>query len=544
MNSPSYLEEPQVAYLGRIIQDVKNGSILIPRFQRKFVWNIEDRLKLLESIRDGIPIGSFLVWRTSDHSLDTFPSIGGIKVPKGPVSTPGIARQYLLDGHQRLSTLFNALSSSSGLSGVDLDLDSDLLAGDIIYNLRAEEFEVTSRRSKNLSYLLPLGVLLDSISLLKFQRDLISEFDADMLVSRADTLANRFRNYKIPIIPIVTDDLEAATRAFERINSTGVRMDDYHMVAALTYSKNFSLSDKIEEAKERLQEISWGDLDEKYILAVIRAREGLDISSPNALSTSQFIKRNPGVISEAVTAISDAASFFRHDCLMPSPDFIPYSYQFVFMSYAFFGGVGREIAILEKLKSWLWRTTYTGFFRGARESDLRRAKQQIDDIILGVDDFNVKGEPKVIIRAERGKFDFRSARSRAIVNRIAHLRVSKTPHRSEDVLYTMSVMGSRCLHPIVSSRQFSGSESRNFENRFLVAVDENIDVRGDLERAFLFGDDAFLASHGVNRKAVEDLLDGDAAGFFARRRELILAEEKKFVEGLGFLYLSKANSTS
>lgn len=545
MSSPSYLEEPQVAYLSRIIQDVRNGSILIPRFQRRFVWSIDDRLKLLESLRDGIPIGSFLVWRTSNHSLDTFPTIGGIRVPQGPPETPGAARQYLLDGHQRLSTLFSALATSIPDSESNTnEADPDFEAGDIIYDLRSEEFVTTSKKTKKSACHLPLNKLLDSIELLKFQRNLVEENDSDILIARADILANRFRNYKIPIIPIVTDDLEAATRAFERINSTGVRMGDYHMVAALTYSQDFSLSDKLDEANERLARISWGSLDEKYILAVIRSNEGLEISSPNALSTSKFIKDHPEAISNAVDSIIKAASFLRDHCLIPSPDFVPYSYQFVFLSYAFLNQNYDAGSKLELLKRWLWKTTYTGFFRGARESDLGDARRQIDRI-LERDEEPFTDDPRgsFIVRPERGRFDFRSARSRAIVNRLADIQISNNEHNRPEILETMAELGSKCLMTMVSGKEYQGTDAKGFENRFLIPFNDGLAIQGNLTTAYLLNDSVAMASHAVDHSAMLSLLDNDIAGFFAHRRHLILQKEAEFVRSMGLQYqITDANS--
>ena len=69
---PSYLEEPQVSFLGRILEDVRSGAILVPRFQRRFEWKSESRRLLFDSIKQGIPIGSLLVWSTAGRSLDVF----------------------------------------------------------------------------------------------------------------------------------------------------------------------------------------------------------------------------------------------------------------------------------------------------------------------------------------------------------------------------------------------------------------------------------------------------------------------------------------
>ena len=77
MNLPTYFSDPQVQNLQQIIEDIQRGGLLIPRFQRLFQWTDDQRLTLLQSIREGLPIGSILVWRTTEHKLDTFPEIAG-----------------------------------------------------------------------------------------------------------------------------------------------------------------------------------------------------------------------------------------------------------------------------------------------------------------------------------------------------------------------------------------------------------------------------------------------------------------------------------
>ncbi|MGV7197330.1 DUF262 domain-containing protein, partial [Xanthomonas axonopodis] len=51
-------------YFSSLIEDIKQGRIKIPKFQRPYVWDDEQALKLLDSIANSYPIGSILIWRT------------------------------------------------------------------------------------------------------------------------------------------------------------------------------------------------------------------------------------------------------------------------------------------------------------------------------------------------------------------------------------------------------------------------------------------------------------------------------------------------
>ncbi|MEZ4296222.1 MAG: DUF262 domain-containing protein [Polyangiaceae bacterium] len=65
MSQPSYLSGPHVQFLSQALEEDAHRAPAHPRFQRRpLVWNVDKRLELLRSIRDGIPVGSILIWRT------------------------------------------------------------------------------------------------------------------------------------------------------------------------------------------------------------------------------------------------------------------------------------------------------------------------------------------------------------------------------------------------------------------------------------------------------------------------------------------------
>ena len=107
MSPPSFASEPQVQYLHQVLDQVAKGELLIPDFQRPNRWDDDQRRELLISISHGYPIGALMVWRTT-KSLTTAKALGD-RVPPEASSSP--VHQYLLDGMQRVSTIFAALWS-------------------------------------------------------------------------------------------------------------------------------------------------------------------------------------------------------------------------------------------------------------------------------------------------------------------------------------------------------------------------------------------------------------------------------------------------
>lgn len=137
--------KPEIYRLEELAILVKSGDIKLPRFQRPFVWRRSDMLKLLDSIYKGYPIGSLLLWNSSQR-LKSERDIAGLKVGEESTLYP---TSYLLDGQQRLTTICGALY----WDGTKLN---DIW--NIHFDLETEEF-VHPKNVDNIS-LFPLNKLL------------------------------------------------------------------------------------------------------------------------------------------------------------------------------------------------------------------------------------------------------------------------------------------------------------------------------------------------------------------------------------------------
>ena len=55
--------ETQIRSLTKLLDDLRQGIIQVPPFQRNFVWERDDIKDLFDSIRNNYPIGSILLWK-------------------------------------------------------------------------------------------------------------------------------------------------------------------------------------------------------------------------------------------------------------------------------------------------------------------------------------------------------------------------------------------------------------------------------------------------------------------------------------------------
>jgi hypothetical protein len=500
--SPSYLAEPVVSYLQKVLDEIRAAVVLIPRFQRDPVWKDSQKLELLRSVYSGIPIGSLMVWRT-DHDLETVSSIGGFQLP--PVVKPP-SKQYLLDGLQRMSTLIDALTPSGDPTA------------STYFDLEEDDF-VFPRRKPIPATWMPCDIIFDSVRLISFQRQL----NDDRLIRKTEHLASSFRNYKLPVIPIVSDNLEFVTKAFQRINSGGTSMSDVHMVRALTYSESFDLGKKLESASQRLTQSGWGGLDEKYILATMRALSRLSISDPNADQLSNAIKSNPQLTESATAALVSAGEFLEITCGVSCTSVLPYSYQLVLLAAATVStssiNSGRG-----GLASWFWWTSYTSFFVYARSKQMRDSLILLGEIAEG-SPFTIK-----ITDAEKQlptKFNFNSARSKAFCLALARLKPRDIRGETIDLPEIWRSFGSDAMQRIVSNIPWNIDAMDGPENRF-ISFPKNSE---GLIEYLMSGrcSPKILKSHALDELCVEYYRQGAWEDLLNHRRSILNAIEDQLL---------------
>jgi len=114
-----------MAKLSTILDQVDAGSMLLPEFQRGYVWNRDQVRGFMRSLYLGYPVGSLLVWETdtTDKSVRGGPG-GGV-------------RQLLLDGQQRVTSLYGVVR---GKPPAFFEGDAAAFTG-LRFNVAEETFE-------------------------------------------------------------------------------------------------------------------------------------------------------------------------------------------------------------------------------------------------------------------------------------------------------------------------------------------------------------------------------------------------------------------
>jgi hypothetical protein len=122
--------------LFNLIQVINKG-LFLPHIQRPFVWEEDQMLKLFDSLMRNYPIQTLLFWKTKDEikarkfmeEVEWEPDLSDYYEPN--VSKAGIEKTFVLDGQQRLQTLYATFAGAiKGPSGERLEAYFDTTTGE------------------------------------------------------------------------------------------------------------------------------------------------------------------------------------------------------------------------------------------------------------------------------------------------------------------------------------------------------------------------------------------------------------------------------
>lgn len=84
--------------LSTLLDEVDSGIVMLPEFQRGYVWNRDQVRGLMRSVYRGYPVGSLLMWESATDDVAV----------RGDIAGSGV-RHLLLDGQQRITSLYGVI---------------------------------------------------------------------------------------------------------------------------------------------------------------------------------------------------------------------------------------------------------------------------------------------------------------------------------------------------------------------------------------------------------------------------------------------------
>ena len=239
-----------------ILRDVREGKIQLPEFQRGWVWDDEHIRSLLASISLSYPIGAVMMLQTGNPAV-RFKArlLEGVQIDPQP--SP---ERFVLDGQQRLTSLFQALCLDKPVATYDIrgksiqrwyyidmakSLHPDIDREDVVLgygedrkvrNFRGEVVEDFSERQAEYQYcIFPLAEIFNCADWRKgfnkhwnYDEEKIRLFD-----EFEDEIIKRFEQYHVPVIKLLKETpKEAVCQVFEKVNTGGVSLTVFELPTA------------------------------------------------------------------------------------------------------------------------------------------------------------------------------------------------------------------------------------------------------------------------------------------------------------------------
>ncbi|MBT3209732.1 MAG: DUF262 domain-containing protein [Bacteroidetes bacterium] len=508
------------------IEETDSGYIQIPSFQRDFIWENKQKIELFESIKRGYPIGSLLLWKPKEK-YGTSEFIGPYPLPE--------AREneyfYILDGFQRLSTIYGCLKNPKKAK-VEINEVLRQKEYSIYYDLVTEEFFIPRSVSVELTQI-PVYTLVDTFEFLTYANKLQNEFTDNektiLYLERAKELTTIFSDFTLPGIEIIGGKIEDAIEIFTRINSKGSIISPDWMLSALTSNENkdFNLGNLINELIVDLDEFNFGNIKRVLIVQCIQNSFGniyFDTKIEVLHKRSNFIETTY----KTIESIKKAVKFLFEELLVVSNKLLPYNSQLVFITDFFNQIENPSIQQLDILKKWFWQTTYANYFTIYSLSKIREAYELFQKYLQGKTDqilYNDKPNNPFTVIDFPNKIFFGSVRAKALVLFMLNYSHNFKPINADE---DCSLKLRYYIH--------ENSAKNKLPENVIPLIRNVITQKGHQKNLGFTLDEKDYNKYFLTEAMLTLDKKGDTVGFLKQRKELIIQAERKFVEELNLVY--------
>lgn len=450
--------------LASLLTDVERGNIKIPAFQREYVWIDEQIMGLLDSIYCGYPVGSLLLWSTKEE-LKHERNVGGFNLPsladEYPVS-------YVLDGQQRLTTLFGVFNSDKDTS------DKELAARfNVCFIPSTKEFVHASVADPACS--INLNAILDTTKLLPEMQ----KFSIDDQKEVAN-LTEKFKDYEFPIVTIKDRTNQEVCRVFQRINSSGTSLSTLELLSAWTWSEEFNLRNEIEVLLDSVAERGYEQLDETLLMRCLTSivNGGIDSDS--------LVDEPPATLIQSMSTLKQALyaamDFLEFELKIKNIVFLPFPIMLVPLVSFFSKNLKPNANQLLMLKKWFWACSFLQRYKAGTNTFVVEDIKTMDQLANDGQAILVFDESKVDVNLFLKTWRINSTAAKASICLLAQLSPkSFVTGRAVDLGQTMSAYNSRQFHHVYPKSHLAKvgiqfHESNVIANICFLTADDNLKI--------------------------------------------------------------------
>lgn len=413
--------------ISAILEEIADGKTQLPDFQRGWVWD-DDRIRsLLASVSMAFPIGALMTLDTGGEGIRFKPRPVEGTAPTAATDAP---ETLILDGQQRLTSLFQALVSGRPVQTRDakgkqiarwyyIDMRAAVsVNGDREEAIRSvpedkivrrfsgpPELDLSTREKEFELCMFPAASIFDAAP---WRRDFNRYWNHDReksdLYDRFESqVLERFKQYHVPVIKLTRETpKEAVCLVFEKVNTGGVSLTVFELLTAAFAADNCQLRDDWRAREERL----------KKAHPVLRTLQSDDLLQAIALLVTQERRREaeqayeseeriPGIgckrrdilrltvedyeswAGHVEDGFVRAARFLHQQKIFRAKD-LPYRTQLVPLAAVLvsLGARGETEGAKQRLARWYWCGVFGELYGGAIETRFARDLPELVEYVV------------------------------------------------------------------------------------------------------------------------------------------------------------------
>ena len=213
-----------------LLDGIKNFDLVLPEFQREYVWTLEQAKQLIVSLFKEYPTGSLLFWKTNNP-----PEIKNNAIDRSKIGTTNV----ILDGQQRLTTFSLLIVNSIPPYYKEEEIKKD--PRHLYFDLKTGEFQYyqKTRMESNPSWVSVTKCFknTNSINVFEIAKQFVdSEDKAFEVANIMNQNLNRLRNIQEKEMPIQyvpsNANIDNAIDVFDKVNSMGTKLTDAELALA------------------------------------------------------------------------------------------------------------------------------------------------------------------------------------------------------------------------------------------------------------------------------------------------------------------------
>lgn len=389
--------------ISELMISINKGAIQLPDFQRGWVWE-DGRIKaLIASITNNYPVGAAMFLEYGNDNIRF-----KYRVIEGVTATDVIPTELILDGQQRLTSIYSSLYSRNAVHTrtdkgkkifryyyIDIKkaCDPNCDRVDAIFSVpetriitsnfgRDIELDLSDRTKEFENKMFPLNLILDFPEEQNWQNEYYAFYNYNQEIIKEFTEFNKkiimqTLQYKIPVISLGKDTpKEAVCQVFENVNTGGVSLTVFELVTAIFAMDDFELRKDWEERKAKyfdgdlLSCITATDfLTACTLLSTYKKGGTVSCKKKDVLNLSLKDYNNfADVLSEGFV---EAEKILQEERVFSNKD-LPYSTQLIplaaLCTLLSNGNRIKVTNIKNKIRQWYWCGVFGELYGGANET--------------------------------------------------------------------------------------------------------------------------------------------------------------------------------